>query len=233
MAKIQYPIDGKLGKDYQVTSPFGWRVHPISKKKKHHNGVDLWSAKEPCYIEAFADGEVLEARASTSADGGFGHYVKMLHKIDGEWYVSIYAHMIAGSIKVKAGQKIEAGTVVGKMGATGYATGKHLHFEIYKGKKYAYSPTGENFVEPMPFIAALIAKEAVLSQAPLATPNDAPVQPAPVHGPNNNVIKYKVKRGDTLTLIAKKHKTTVSMLLQINNIKNPNLIQVGQVLTIG
>lgn len=231
MAKIQYPIDGKLGKDYKVTSPFGWRIHPIQKTKKHHNGVDLWSSKEPCYIEAFADGEVLEARVSSAAGGGFGHYVKMRHKIDGEWYTSIYAHMVAGSIKVKAGQKIEAGTVVGKMGSTGMSTGKHLHFEIQKGKNYAWNSTGQNYLDPIPFVAAMIAKESVLENAPLPTPETAPVAPAPVHGPKPRT--YVVKRGDTLTKIAKANGTTVTNLVRLNKIKNANSIRVGQVLKLG
>jgi len=42
MAKAQFPIDGKQGKAWKITSPFGWRVHPIEKIKKHHNGDDLW-----------------------------------------------------------------------------------------------------------------------------------------------------------------------------------------------
>jgi len=44
MAKSQFPLDGKQGKHWKVTSKFGWRSHPIKKTKKHHNGVDIWKA---------------------------------------------------------------------------------------------------------------------------------------------------------------------------------------------
>jgi murein DD-endopeptidase MepM/ murein hydrolase activator NlpD len=242
MTNIQYPIDGKLGKDYKVTSPYGWRIHPIEKYKKHHNGVDLWSSKEPCYIEAIADGKVLEARMSTAAGGGYGYFVRLLHKIDGEWYTSTYAHMVAGSLKVKKGQTIKAGTILGKMGTTGASTGKHLHIEIQKGKTYAWTGDGTRFVEPLAFIAALIEKNKVLGAAPKPTPEDAPVAPAPVHGPKPVAAKpkppakpktYKVKPGDTLGKIATANKTTVAKLAKLNNIKNVNLIRVGQVIKLG
>lgn len=182
MTNIQYPIDGKLGKDYKVTSPFGWRVHPITKNRKHHNGVDLWSAKEPCYIEAIADGKVLEARKSNAPGGGYGYFVRLLHKLDGEWYTSTYAHMVAGSLKVEKGQSVKAGTILGKMGTTGASTGKHLHIEINKGKNYVWTADGSGFVEPLAFIEALIKKNAVVGAAPLATPDNAPVEEEPVHG---------------------------------------------------
>lgn len=182
MTNIQYPIDGKLGKDFKVTSPYGWRVHPIEKHRKHHNGVDLWSAKEPCYIEAIADGKVLEARKSNAAGGGYGYFVRLLHKLDGEWYTSTYAHMVAGSLKVEKGQTVKAGTVLGKMGTTGASTGKHLHIEIQKGKTYAWTGDGTRFVEPLAFIDALMAKNKVVGAAPDPTPENAIVEEAPVHG---------------------------------------------------
>jgi murein DD-endopeptidase MepM/ murein hydrolase activator NlpD len=186
MAKAQFPIDGKLGKDYKVTSAFGWRIHPVEKTKKHHNGVDLWGAAATLYIESFYDGKVIFAGPSSkrNADGsvgGFGYHVQVLHKIDGVHYVSTYAHMKQGSIKVKKGQVIEAGTVLGIMGATGMVTGKHLHWEITKGKKYVWTNNGKGYVDPMAFTKAVIAKEKAVSAAPLATPDDAPVAPAPTH----------------------------------------------------
>jgi len=55
MAKAQFPIDGKQGKAWKITSPFGWRVHPIEKIKKHHNGDDLWGPAEKIFCEAWHD----------------------------------------------------------------------------------------------------------------------------------------------------------------------------------
>lgn len=181
MSKYQYPIDGTPGKDWVVRSPMGWRIHPVKKEKKHHNGTDIVPGKggKAPYIEAFADGKVLRAKVSTAAGGGFGHYVVIQHKIDGEYYTSLYAHLVEGSIQVKAGQKVTAGTVIGKMGTTGMSTGVHLHWEIWKGKDHGWSADGKGFVEPVGFVKALLAAQKAKDFAKEATPEDAPVEVVP------------------------------------------------------
>lgn len=186
MAKAQYPIDGKLGKDFKVTSYMGMRIHPVTKEKKHHNGTDIWSAHEPCWIEAPYDAKVIFAGPSKSKNpdgsvGGFGFYVQLLMKIDGKFYVSNFAHMQKGSLKVKTGQKIQAGTPLGKMGTTGMSTGKHLHWELQLGKTYRWNNVGKNFIEPIAFFKALIAKEKVMATAAVVATDDDPVQDAPEH----------------------------------------------------
>lgn len=186
MAKAQWPIDGKFGSTFRVTSPFGWRMHPVRKVKAHHNGVDLWGAAETIYIESMFDGKVIFAGPSKKKNkdgsvGGFGFHVQVLFQFRGEWYVATFAHMKQGSIKVKAGQKIEAGTVLGIMGATGMVDGRHLHLEITKGKKYVWTDNGKGFIDPIEFIKAAIRFERINATAGEATPEDAPVAPAPVH----------------------------------------------------
>jgi murein DD-endopeptidase MepM/ murein hydrolase activator NlpD len=246
MAKAQQAIDGVQGKDWKITSLMGNRIHPVTKAPKHHNGTDIWSQHEPCWIEAPFDGVVVEARKSTAAGGGFGNFVTLSHKINGEDYVTLYAHFLDDSIKVKQGQKIEAGTPLGKMGSTGMSTGKHLHWELQKGKKYTWNPTGLNFIEPVAFFDALIKLEAVKGTAKDQTPVDAPAAPAPVHGkapqkpapvapkppvaPVSVAGTYTVVKGDNLTRIASRNGTTVAELVRINGIKNANLINVGQVI---
>lgn len=249
MSKYQYPIDGTPGKDWVVRSPMGWRVHPVKKEKKHHNGTDITPKGKAPYIEAFADGKVLKAQESTAPGGGFGHYVVVQHKIDGEFYTSLYAHLVAGSIQVKAGQKITAGTVLGKMGTTGMSTGVHLHWEIWKGKTHGWSADGKGFVEPVGFVKALLAAQKAKDFAKEATPEDAPAEvvpdlskpaPKPVAKPAAKPVAakpvvakapakvYKVKAGDTLSGIATKHKTTVAVLTKLNGIKDASKISVGQ-----
>jgi murein DD-endopeptidase MepM/ murein hydrolase activator NlpD len=246
MAKAQQAIDGVQGKDWKITSVMGNRIHPVTKEAKHHNGTDIWSPHEPCWIEAPYDAVVVEARKSTAAGGGFGNFVTLSHKINGEDYVTVYAHMLDDSIKVKPGQKIEAGTPIGKMGSTGMSTGKHLHWELQKAKKYAWNATGLNFIEPVAFFDALIKLEAVKGTAKDQTPTDAPAAPAPIHGnapqkalpvppkppvaPVSVSGTYTVVKGDNLTRIASRNGTTVAELVRINNIKNANLINVGQVI---
>jgi murein DD-endopeptidase MepM/ murein hydrolase activator NlpD len=178
MAKAQFPIDGKLGKAWKVTSTMGWRIHPVSKVKKHHNGTDIWAKAEPTWIEAPYDGKVINVGNNPS---GFGNSVTLLHKIDGKQYVTLYAHMVNGSVKVKKGQKVQAGTPLGKMGSTGISTGKHLHWELQKGKSLVWSANGKNYIEPVAFFKAVIAKEKAVASAPVVTPDDAPVAPVPTH----------------------------------------------------
>jgi murein DD-endopeptidase MepM/ murein hydrolase activator NlpD len=84
----QYAIDGKPGKGWSVTSYMGWRIHPIHKDKRHHNGTDIWSGKEPCFIEAPHKGTVI---AVGNNPAGFGNSVTLRHKIRGEWYTTLYA----------------------------------------------------------------------------------------------------------------------------------------------
>jgi murein DD-endopeptidase MepM/ murein hydrolase activator NlpD len=240
MSKAQQAIDGVQGKDWKITSAMGNRIHPVTKAPKHHNGTDIWSPHEPCWIEAPYDGVVVEARKSTAAGGGFGNFVRLQHKINGEYYTTTYAHMVDDSVKVKPGQKIEAGTPLGKMGSTGMSTGKHLHWELQKGKTYAWNDKGLNFIEPVAFFNALIALETVNGTAKDVTPADSAVAPAPVHGPAKVAAKratvapaantYTVVKGDNLTRIASRNGTTVAELVRLNNIKNANLINVGQVL---
>jgi septal ring factor EnvC (AmiA/AmiB activator) len=160
----------------------GMRIHPVTKQKKHHNGTDIWSPHEPCWIEAPYDGTVLEAKKSTSPGGGFGNYVVLLMKINGKFYTTLFAHMQDGTLKVKKGQKVTAGTPLGKMGTTGMSTGKHLHWELRLGKQHIWDANGKNYIEPIGFFKALIAYEASIATAPVVADPKAVVAPAPEHG---------------------------------------------------
>lgn len=167
---MQYPFD-KLPK---ITSPFGWRVHPVEKTKKHHNGVDF-GAKAGTWIESIEKGVVIFAGPSKTkkADGepnGFGYYVQIRHNVGGQLIVSNYAHMLKDSITVKKGDKVVAGTPIGKVGSTGMSNGPHLHFEICKGKKYVWSGDGSTYYDPIVFVKAQIALEKQHKLADLATP---------------------------------------------------------------
>jgi len=247
-AAFEQPIKGAYGKTWKISSKMGWRIHPVHKTKKHHNGTDIIGiGKDPIYIHACANGRVLKVQKSTAAGGGFGYYVVIRHLIDGEYYTSLYAHMVPDSFQVKKGQTVNAGDVLGQMGTSGMSTGRHLHWEIWKGKTHGWSADGKGFVEPISFIKAMTAAADAKGFAGVAAKEDDPVEPAPVHEPTpKNVAKkpaakpktaskpktktYKVKSGDTLAGIAKTHGTTLAVLKKLNKIANVNLIFVGQVI---
>jgi murein DD-endopeptidase MepM/ murein hydrolase activator NlpD len=105
----------------------------------------------------------------------------LLHKIDGKFYTTLYAHLQDGTLKVKKGQKVTAGSPLGKMGTTGMSTGKHLHWELRLGKSHVWDAMGKNYIEPIAFFKALIAKEAAIATAGVVATDDDPVAEAPEH----------------------------------------------------
>lgn len=184
MAKSQWPVDGKPGKAWKVTSPFGWRMHPIKKVKKHHNGVDIWQGGATTYLEAWADGKVIAVKPNDNPNSA-GHSIIVQSTVMGKKVTWTYFHMVKGSIKVKKGQRITAGQVVGKMGETGFATGKHLHWEIWAGhikaQPMAGFHNGKGYYDPMSFCKAVIDFEKAHAEADKETPETAPVTMAPSH----------------------------------------------------
>ncbi len=103
-----------------VSSPFGWREHPIEGGEKFHNGVDL-AAPYGDPIGSFADGVVDYIGESPS----YGLYIQVKH--DGG-VTSFYAH--CSRLLAQPGQQVKAGETIAEVGDTGEVTGAHLHFEI-------------------------------------------------------------------------------------------------------
>lgn len=109
---------------WSLTSPFGWRIHPIYGYQKFHYGVDL-SGPTGTPIYAARAGTVTTATYGASG----GYYVCINH---GDGFGSMYLHMT--HYIVSPGQKVSQGQVIGYMGSTGASTGPHLHFAIsYNG----------------------------------------------------------------------------------------------------
>lgn len=104
-----------------ITSPYGMRVHPITHVFKLHDGTDFGA---PCRtsIKATTGGKVISAEPKA----GYGNQVIIDH---GGGFMTSYSHMSTFSSKV--GDVLAQGEEVGKVGATGYATGCHLHFMVY------------------------------------------------------------------------------------------------------
>jgi LysM repeat protein len=104
----------------RITSRFGPRTHPITKKQHNHKGLDI-AAPTGSPIKASDSGTVTFAGNAR----GYGKLIIIEH---GRGYSTLYGH--CSELEVKKGQKVQRGQTIGLVGATGLATGPHLHFEI-------------------------------------------------------------------------------------------------------
>ena len=194
---------GKIikGKE-QLTLPFGDSGWKLNGKPYNHEGIDVvkqWYS--PDTIIAFAKGKVEGVRTNSyiGEKNTYGNWVMIDHE---NGYKTFYAHF--KSVKVKKGQEVRQGQILGEMGMTGEATGVHLHFEIHKNGK---------LIDPTEF---------VFGNKKFEEPKK----------PVNKDKKHIVKKGDTLSEIAVKYNTTVKKLVADNKIKNPDLIHVGDTIVI-
>lgn len=105
-----------------ISSPFGYRTHPIYHTVRLHAGVDLAPGCGAA-IYAAHEGRVVYA----GPNGTFGNYVKIDH--GGGWTTG-YAHIVSGGIRVRVGDNVSAGTRIASVGSTGASTGCHLHYEV-------------------------------------------------------------------------------------------------------
>ena len=114
---FMYPLNGA-----RLSSPFGWRDDPISGERRHHAAVDL-SAPLGTVVKASMDGTV----SALSYDRTYGNFIILSHP---GGYQTMYAHL--NSFSVKKGDNVTQGTQIGAVGTTGYSTGPHLHFAVFK-----------------------------------------------------------------------------------------------------
>lgn len=127
------PIGSPL-KQYKISSKYGHRTDPFKHSSAHHNGIDLYSAKNNI-ITSVKEGKVIQIGQNRS----YGKYIIIEHGQSG--LTTTYAHL--NDIKVNKGDMIKSGTEIGYQGATGRAKGRHLHYEIrYNG----------NTLDPIKFI---------------------------------------------------------------------------------
>ncbi len=127
--KIGWPSPGY----YKVTSPYGYRTHPILKKKKLHTGIDI-AVPSGSTIVASNAGKVIYS----GYYGGYGNTVIIDH---GGKISTLYAHN--SKLLVKVGDEVEKGKAVAKSGSTGLSTGPHLHFEVRENGQH---------VDPMKYL---------------------------------------------------------------------------------
>ncbi|MTI47334.1 peptidoglycan DD-metalloendopeptidase family protein [Sporosalibacterium faouarense] len=120
--EMMWPVPGH----YRISSPFGYRIHPIFHVRKMHTGIDI-PAPTGTSILAANSGKVIFAGYS----GGYGNIIIIDH---GGGISTLYAHN--SRLVAKAGQWVKKGDVISKAGTTGNSTGPHLHFEVRKNGEY-------------------------------------------------------------------------------------------------
>ena len=190
------PIQFYVSDGYRITSPFGWRNHPITGVRSFHHGTDL-GGKPRGYPLRTPFGGIVIGR-------GFG-------RIYGNWVtirslrakvVYFFAHLTEYTVAV--GQTLTPEAVIGSLGATGSATGVHLHFEVRldDGSNNGNGVWGdpEKYFEEIG---------------------------------GTGMIQHIVIKGDTLGRIAAQYDITLAELLAANpDVQDPNRISVGQVIRI-
>lgn len=179
-----------------ITSLYGWR------DKKMHKGIDIDLIKGDAVVAAF-DGKVRIA----SKRGGYGNVVVIMHPNGLE---TVYGHL--SKLKVKPGQVVLSGQIIGLGGSTGHSTGSHLHFEV-RYKSVALNPsTFISFDEHK-----LLFNTIVLSKSRYG-----------INAYPSNATFHTVSKGENWSLIAKKYGITGKELCSLNGTLKRYYLKVGQ-----
>jgi murein DD-endopeptidase MepM/ murein hydrolase activator NlpD len=117
-----WPIKGGIG---HISMYFGQNINPFSGLYYIHKGIDISTYRQGDPIVATADGQVVSVEFDPES---FGNNVIIRHK---HGFYTRYAHML--SFRVKVGQQVKQGQVIGYIGNTGLTTGPHLHYEVHIG----------------------------------------------------------------------------------------------------
>ena len=155
LVTLETPVE-----EARITSPFGWRLHPILKRRRFHKGVDF-GAPEGTPVLAAEDGVV----ESIGRQGHYGLYLRIRH---GATVETAYAHLASFAPGLKAGSPVRRGEVIATVGHTGWATGPHLYYEvIVDGRRVNPDRPGLRLPVDMPAeTVAPAAAQAQLGGAP-------------------------------------------------------------------
>ncbi len=134
--KLQQENGEKYG--YWYSSNFGWRSHPLTKKREFHKGLDI-KTRSGVPIIAAADGKVVRIER----DGYLGKIIEIDH--EGTKLKTLYAHLKDYADGLRVGHKVTRGQIIGYVGNTGRSTGAHLHYGVYDIKE-------KRWVNPIKYI---------------------------------------------------------------------------------
>jgi murein DD-endopeptidase MepM/ murein hydrolase activator NlpD len=171
------------GYSINARSPYGPRVHPITKKRTFHHGVDS-AMPVGTQLTAPADGEIVHK--GKSASGGF----TLIIRHEGTWHTAYY-HLKAAS-PLAIGTRVKAGDKIALSGNTGASTGPHLHWELRRSRKWG------DTTDPVPYMVGPYREPVVQPEPVVVQPRPepepvkpAPVQPAPAPKPQPTVTPPK------------------------------------------
>jgi len=135
---LKTPISGA-----RISSRFGPRKHPVLGYSRMHKGLD-YAAPKGTPIYAAGDGVIQFVKSSSS---GYGKHIKVRHN---STYSTLYGHMSRFASNVKSGTRVKQGQIIGYVGATGLASGPHLHYEVHKdGKQINPTNVDSSIIVPL------------------------------------------------------------------------------------
>ncbi|MDR1024516.1 MAG: M23 family metallopeptidase [Treponema sp.] len=114
-----YPVRGVL------SSPYGWRIDPIANVERFHSALDL-AAPQGTPVKASLDGRV----SRVAVNSAYGNYIILTHQ---GGYQTLYAHLSV--VSIRQGDWVSQNSKIGEVGSTGYSTGPHLHFSVFRNNK--------------------------------------------------------------------------------------------------
>jgi murein DD-endopeptidase MepM/ murein hydrolase activator NlpD len=214
------PVEGKITHDFNK--------HKTRTPASANPGTD-YAVATGTPVKAVADGTISGVVPTFKGSGG-----RMIFQDFPSGHRADYLHL--SRIDVQQGQEVKQGQIIGLSGASGLGKengyGPHLHFSFRVGGRPTMGAGNIDYEVFLTQQSGAPAKPAAPA-APVAPV--APVAPKPAAAPAAPAATgtYTVKKGDNLTKIAKANNTTVAKLVEINGIKNANLIQIGQVLKLG
>jgi murein DD-endopeptidase MepM/ murein hydrolase activator NlpD len=183
-----------------VSSEFGFR------RTRYHYGIDIDLETGDPVLAAF-EGLIRISKYSPS----YGYYVVIRHQNGLE---TLYAHL--SELKVSVGAYVQAGDLIGLGGNTGRSRGSHLHFEVrFKGQQ----------INPREIID--FKQFTYVNEDLLITPKSFQYL---AQAKGSGSYYYKIKKGDTLSKIASKNRTTVSRICKLNKIKTTTILKPGRTL---
>ncbi|BDC98691.1 peptidoglycan DD-metalloendopeptidase family protein [Persicobacter psychrovividus] len=198
----RHPYVSPIAKKTHITSNFGMRRY------RWHYGTDLKVQTGDTIVSAF-DGVVRMAKYDRR---GYGYYVLVRHSNGLE---TLYGHL--SKRLVVPGQEVKAGEVIGLGGSTGRSSGSHLHFEI----RYRGMP-----IDPMTVVdidQQLQLKYRIMEVTPQTFAYLKEVR---------KVVHHRIRRGDTLSHIARRYHTSVTKICRLNGMKRSSVLRVGKTIRV-